>query len=85
MLPKDVRVPQVHALPLADETTATNPNAAEYFVLSLPIGTTLQEIEKSAILATLARENGNRSKTAEVLGISLPTLRVKLRTYNDEA
>ena len=84
-LPSDVRMPQAHALPLADETAAANPNAAEYSVLPFPMGTTLKEIEKSAILTTLARENGNRSKTAAVLGISLPTLRAKLHTYNGEA
>ena len=84
-LPQDVRTPQTHALPLADATATANPNAPEYFVLPFPMGTTLQEIEKSAILTTLARENGNKSKTAAVLGISLPTLRAKLRTYNGEA
>ena len=84
-LPSDVRIPQAHALPSADETAAANPNAAECFVLPFPMGTTLQEIEKSAILATLARENGNRSKTAAVLGISRVTLHTKLRTYSGEA
>ena len=84
-LPSDVRMPQTHALPLTDETTAANPNTAEYSVLPFPMGTTLKEIEKSAILTTLARENGNRSKTAAVLGISLPTLRAKLHTYSGEA
>ena len=84
-LPSDVRSPQTHALPLADETAAANPNAAECFVLSFPMGTTLQEIEKSAILATLAREDGNKAKTAEVLGISRVTLHTKLRTYSGEA
>ncbi len=84
-LPSDLRIPQVHALPLADETAAANPNAAECFVPPFPMGTTLQEIEKSAILATLARENGNRSKTAAVLGISRVTLHTKLRIYSGEA
>ena len=84
-LPSDVRTPHAHALPLADATAAANPNAAECFVLPFPIGTTLKEIEKSAILATLARENGNRSKTAAVLGISRVTLHTKLRTYSGEA
>ena len=84
-LPQDVRMSQAHALPLADATAAVNPNATEYFVLPFPMGTTLKEIEKSAILRTLARENGNKSKTAAVLGISLPTLRAKLHTYNGEA
>ena len=84
-LPSDVRTPQAHALPFADETAAANPNAPEYFVLPFPTGTTLKEIEKSVILTTLARENGNRSKTAAVLGISRVTLNAKLRTYSDEA
>ena len=84
-LPSDVRMPQADALPLADKTAAANPNGAECFAPPFPMGATLQEIEKSAILATLARENGNRSKTAAVLGISRVTLHTKLRTYSDEA
>ena len=84
-LPEDVRMPQVHTLPSANETVAANPNAPEYFVPPFPMETTLKEIEKSAILTTLARENGNRSKTAAVLGISRVTLNAKLRTYSDEA
>ena len=84
-LPQDLRTPQAHALPLVDETAAANPNTPEYFVLPFPMGTTLKEIEKSAILTTLARENGNRSKTAAVLGISRVTLHIKLRTYGGEA
>ena len=81
-LPKDVRVPQAHALPSADETTTTDPNATEYFVLSFPIGTTLQEREKSVILTTLGREDGNKSKTAKSLGIHRRTLHNKLRDYD---
>ena len=81
-LPSDVRTPQSHALRLADETAAANPNAPECFVLSFPIGTTLQEIEKSAILTTLAREDGNKSKAAKSLEINRRTLHNKLRDYN---
>ena len=84
-LPKDVGTPQVYASPVADATAAANPNAAGCFVLPFPMGTTLQEIEKSAILTTLERENGNRSKTAAALGISRVTLNTKLRTYSGEA
>ena len=83
-LPSDVRTPQPHALPLADATAAANPNVSEYLVLPFPMGTTLKEIEKSAILTTLARENGNKAKTAEVLGISRVTLHIKLRTYSSK-
>ena len=81
-LPLDVRTPQAHASPSADVTAAANPNAVEYLVLPFPMGTTLKEIEKSAILTTLARENGNRSKTAKSLGIDRRTLHNKLRDYN---
>ena len=81
-LPQDVRTPQTDPLPLADETASANPNAPEYFVLPFPMGTTLKKIEKSAILTTLAREDGNQSKTAKSLGIDRRTLHNKLRDYN---
>ncbi|MCY3740170.1 MAG: sigma-54 dependent transcriptional regulator [Candidatus Poribacteria bacterium] len=87
-LPQDVRTPQADPLPLTDATAAANSNDAERFVLCFPcfpMDTTLKEIEKSAILTTLAREEGNKAKTAEVLGISRVTLHIKLRTYSGEA
>ncbi len=84
-LPQDVRTPQAALLLLTDATAAANPDAAECLVLPFPMGTTLKAIEKSAILTTLARENGNKAKTAEVLGISRVTLHIKLRTYSGEA
>ena len=83
-LPKDVQTLQADSLPFADATDSASANAAECFMLPFPMGTTLKEIEKSAILTTLARENGNRSKTAAILGISQPTLRAKLHAYEQE-
>lgn len=44
-------------------------------------GMTLEEIEKQTIISTLDRCGGNRTKTAFTLGISLRTLRNKLRSY----
>jgi two-component system response regulator AtoC len=38
-------------------------------------------MEKKHIRMTLDRLNWNRSETARVLGISLPTLRNKIRKY----
>ena len=84
-LPQDVRTPQADPLPLVDATAAANPNTGERFVLCFPcfpMGTTLEEVEKSAILTTLAREDGNKSKTAKTLGIHRRTLHKKLRDYN---
>jgi two-component system response regulator AtoC len=42
---------------------------------------TLKELEKSHILATLDRLGGNRTQAAHVLGISVRTLRNKLKEY----
>jgi two-component system, NtrC family, response regulator AtoC len=44
-------------------------------------GITLQQIEKKHILDTLASQDYNRTKTAKVLGISIRTLRNKLKLY----
>ncbi|APG27140.1 transcriptional regulator [Syntrophotalea acetylenivorans] len=44
-------------------------------------GHTLKEMEKDLIRATLAQTNGNRSRAAEILGISRQTLQNKLRVY----
>nr|WP_059359813.1 sigma-54 dependent transcriptional regulator [Parachlamydia acanthamoebae] len=49
---------------------------------SLPVGMTLQELEKRLIIETLQAQHNNRTKTAEVLGISVRTLRNKLNEYN---
>jgi len=42
---------------------------------------TLEELEKKHILETLSISNYNRTKTAKILGISLRTLRNKLKKY----
>ncbi len=48
---------------------------------AFPIGMTIAELEKRLILETLAREKNNRTKTAQLLGISIRTLRNKLQAY----
>jgi DNA-binding NtrC family response regulator len=47
-------------------------------------GITLDEMEQRLILKTLEREEGNKTKTAKVLGISVRTLRNKLNRYQKE-
>jgi two-component system, NtrC family, response regulator AtoC len=49
---------------------------------ALPVGMTLQELEKHLIIETLQANNNNRTKTAQTLGISIRTLRNKLHDYN---
>jgi DNA-binding NtrC family response regulator len=47
----------------------------------LPVGLSLQEMERKMIEATLERFNGHRAKTAEALGIGIRTLSGKLKEY----
>jgi len=51
--------------------------------ICFPSGITLQEMEKRLILQTLADQNNNRTRTAQVLGISIRTLRNKLQQYQE--
>ncbi|HEC97898.1 MAG TPA: sigma-54-dependent Fis family transcriptional regulator [Nitrospirae bacterium] len=44
-------------------------------------GKTIKEMEKDLILRTLSATNGNRTRTAECLGITVRTLRNKLNEY----
>ena len=45
---------------------------------------TMADIERQAILETLARTGGHRAKAADILGIGLRTLQRKLKEYKDE-
>jgi DNA-binding NtrC family response regulator len=49
--------------------------------LAVPIGTSLEEAEKQLILRTLASQDNNKTRAAQVLGISLKTLHNKLKVY----
>jgi DNA-binding NtrC family response regulator len=47
----------------------------------LPIGTTLEEVEKDLIVRTLAFTKNNNTRAAYLLGISLKRLHSKLNEY----
>ena len=53
--------------------------------LTLPIGTTVEEAEKQLILRTLEATAQNKTRAAEILGISLKTLHNKLQSFRDGA
>lgn len=59
-----------------------NESSAETIII--PSGTKLDEVEKIVINNTLSSLNGNKTKTAEILGIGRKTLHRKLDEYNIE-
>jgi DNA-binding NtrC family response regulator len=62
---------QVTARPATDDPDA----------IRLGVGTTVGEAEKMLILKTLESTNNNKTRAAEILGISLKTLHNKLKEY----
>jgi transcriptional regulator with PAS, ATPase and Fis domain len=48
------------------------------------VGISVREMEKELIFRTLQEVNDNRTKAANILGISIRTLRNKLREYREE-
>jgi transcriptional regulator with PAS, ATPase and Fis domain len=53
--------------------------------IHLDVGTTVGDAEKMLILKTLAASNNNKTRAAEILGISLKTLHNKLKEYGSAA
>jgi len=49
--------------------------------VSFRVGTSLEDAEKALILKTLAANGNNKTRAADVLGISLKTLHNKLKIY----
>jgi DNA-binding NtrC family response regulator len=58
------------------KVVANDPDAVH-----LGVGTTVEEAEKLLILKTLQATNNNKTRAAEILGISLKTLHNKLKEY----
>ncbi len=56
-------------------------DAAPPGVVSALIGRRVEEVERALILETLSHCLGNRTRAAEMLGISIRTLRNKLHEY----
>ncbi|MBR4374890.1 MAG: sigma-54-dependent Fis family transcriptional regulator [Treponema sp.] len=59
--------------------TVSRSSSAE--AISVPLGITMDEAEKIIIMQNLVANNGNKSKTADVLGIGRKTLHRKLAEY----
>jgi two-component system, NtrC family, response regulator AtoC len=55
--------------------------ASQPSILSVRVGTTLAEAERSLIFATLEHFEGHKERTAAALGVSLKTLYNRLKEY----
>jgi DNA-binding NtrC family response regulator len=63
----------------------TRPAYEEPNSVRLGVGTTVEEAERMLILKTLEATNNNKTRAAEILGISLKTLHNKLKEYGASA
>jgi DNA-binding NtrC family response regulator len=71
--------PAAQAVPPAPLAAA--PPAEDAGAVKFQIGTTVEEAEKGLILRTLQHTRNNKTRAAEILGISLKTLHNKLKEY----
>jgi DNA-binding NtrC family response regulator len=52
--------------------------------LNFQVGSSIEDVERRLIMATLDAYAGNKRKTADILGVSLKTLYNRLNTYRVE-
>lgn len=62
---------------IKDRVAAINPTS----MIRVPVGWTMEQVEREVIRRTLAKNSGNRTQTAKVLGIGLRTLHRKINEY----
>ncbi|SRR5258707_2902912 len=74
----DIRIPGADGFTLMRQLRALAPHTAES---RLRPGVSLGEMERKLFEMTLESTGGNRSHAAELLGVSLRTVRNKIRSY----
>jgi transcriptional regulator with PAS, ATPase and Fis domain len=72
-------------LPPGFGNVTPRPPVQEANAVRLGVGTTVGEAERLLILKTLEATNNNKTRAAEILGISLKTLHNKLKEYGGHA
>ncbi len=60
------------------------PVAADPEAITVRVGMTVDETEKALILKTLEHTKQNKTRAAEILGVSLKTMHNKLKQYGDD-
>ena len=68
-------------VPMPEIPLSVSPNPSPHQIVPMLIGSTIEAIERELVLQTLARCHGNRTHAARVLGLSVRTMRNKIRQY----
>src|SRR5436309_1244180 len=72
---------EVNSLPSEVHAAGNPPTHQDVGVMKVKIGTPIAAVERDLVMATLRQCNGNKAKTAELLGVSLKTLYNRLIAY----
>ena len=67
--------------PAPEITLPKSQTLSPHEIVPMLIGSTVEAIERELVLQTLARCHGNRTHAARVLGLSVRTMRNKIRQY----
>jgi DNA-binding NtrC family response regulator len=67
--------------PAAEIALPKSQTPSPHEIVPMLIGSTVEAIERELVLQTLARFDGNRTHAARVLGLSVRTMRNKIRQY----
>jgi DNA-binding NtrC family response regulator len=70
------------AMPAMPPSDSRPPSTHE--IIPMLIGSTVEAIERELVLQTLARCHGNRTHAARLLGLSVRTMRNKIRQYGTD-
>jgi DNA-binding NtrC family response regulator len=81
----DGAVVETKHLPPGFGQSTVRPSVEDPDAIRLGVGTTVEEAEKMLIVKTLQATSNNKTRAAEILGISLKTLHNKLKEYGSEA
>ena len=73
-----------HLPPQFGQSQAPPPRVTDTGVIPVRVGTTVDEMERLLIVRTLEATGQNKTRAAEVLGISLKTLHNKLKEYSHQ-
>lgn len=83
LAPTDMITPDCLQLTNKDPENNSQFPAGYENLQNLLIGRTVEEVERDLILGTLSHCLGNRTQAAHILGISIRTLRNKIKQYNE--